>query len=244
MTRIIISLTRFIVNAVVTILFAACTSNRVGITGSGKIVTENRSISEPITSVGAASGLEVIIIQSPEISVVVEADDNLQQHIITEVKDGVLRIKTDDVGFFNSTKAKVTVHLPVIKQIDANSGSSVKSGNIIKSTELVVISSSGSSLNVEAEADHIVAESSLGSTITLKGKALKLETSSSSGSQNDARELHANDVESQSSSGSTTYVRPILSLDADASSGSSIVYLGSPKHIAREESSGGSVSAK
>ena len=74
------------------------------------------------------------------------------------------------------------------------------------------------------------------------GKALKLYTSSSSGSSIDANRLLANEVSAESSSGSSTNVHPIVTFNAKASSGSSINYKTNPKNVKLDESSGGSIS--
>jgi len=97
-------------------------------------------------------------------------------------------------------------------------------------------------MNVETESDTIRLESTSGSEQKIKGKALVLFTSSSSGSSIEAEGLLANEISSQSTSGSSTEVNPIVSLKAKASSGSSIDYKNKPKSISKEESSGGSVS--
>ena len=76
----------------------------------------------------------------------------------------------------------------------------------------------------------------------LSGKALTLDTKSSSGSEIDAKDLAANEITAQSTSGSNTTVNPIVLLNAKASSGSSIDYVKEPKKVIKEETSGGSVS--
>lgn len=247
MIRFIISLTRLIVVAVVVTIFTSCNSGRdhfLGetLTGSGNVVSLNREVSQAFTGIDVSSGLDVVVIQDPQTSIVVEADDNIQDAIVTKVENGVLIIRTSRVSLLRFKKATVTVKTPTISSIESSSGSRVRSGNTIISERLMVRSSSGSKLTVDTEANELIAESSSGSSIKLRGKALTLETSSSSGSSNDASDLVANNVESQSSSGSSTRVKALLSLDASASSGSSIRYSGEPKSVNRSESSGGSVS--
>src|SRR5690606_20431166 len=99
-----------------------------------------------------------------------------------------------------------------------------------------------SEMNVTVESDTISLETSSGSEQNIKGKALKLYATSSSGSSINANELLANDVSAQSTSGSSIEVHSILNIDGKASSGSSINYKGNPKIVNKEESSGGSVS--
>ena len=91
------------------------------------------------------------------------------------------------------------------------------------------------------EYENVSCETSSGSTVTISGKALQLQTNSSSGSDIDANELVTNEAFSKASSGSGTRVNPIVKLDAQASSGSTIEYVKIPKKLIKIESSGGSV---
>ena len=84
-------------------------------------------------------------------------------------------------------------------------------------------------------------DSSSGSNITVSGKALNLQTSTSSGSEINAEELASNEIIADASSGSFTNVKPIVKLNGTASSGSSITYYQTPKTLIKTESSGGSV---
>lgn len=209
--------------------------------GNGMVVTQTRTITEKFEKIHVTSGIELIVSQNDVVSVEVETDENIQPLILTKVENGVLKITTDD-SFDTSKSPKVRVSLPLVSGLKSSSGSSIKSGNTLKSTSLIVDSSSGSEIQIEVEADFISMESSSGSSIGVRGKALKAETSSSSGSDIDASELIANEVFSQTSSGSSTKVNPVLILNAKASSGSSINYKNIPKTLEKEESSGGSVS--
>lgn len=209
--------------------------------GNGNITTETRTISQNFEKVHTNSGLNVIVSQNDVASVTVETDENIQALIITEVENGVLIVSSN--APYNSKQTPIIrVSLPIIAGLKSSSGSTLKSGNTLKSTSLTVDSSSGSEIIIEVEADYISLESSSGSSIEAAGKALKVESSSSSGSDIEAGKLMANDVFAQTSSGSSTTVYPILSMNGKASSGSSITYKNNPKKIEKSESSGGSVS--
>ncbi len=212
-----------------------------GIKGSGNVTTESRSVNEDFKKVEVSYGIKVIVEQSQDKSITVEADDNLQPHIITKVINGVLIVEADEA--YNSTKTPtVTVKMPVINGLSTTSGSKITNNKLIVTDNINVKSSSGSEIEINVEADNITLETSSGSNIEARGKALKLETASSSGSEIDAGKLLANEVVCQTSSGSSTNVHPIVSLKAKASSGSSIDYNNEPKTISKEESSGGSIS--
>ncbi|RTY93421.1 head GIN domain-containing protein [Flavobacterium sp. GT3R68] len=227
--------------ASVALVFTSCKADFGGIDGNGNVTTENRSTTGDFASIEASNGLDVYLEQSAARSITVEADQNLQEHIITKVENGVLIVETD-VSIDESKAKKITVKLPNISSVKSTSGSRVSANNILKSEALKLDSASGSEIELALEVDTITCEASSGSNITISGKALSLQTSSSSGSEINAEKLLANEVSSHTSSGSSTSVHPIVSLKAKASSGSSINYNNIPKSIAKEENSGGSIS--
>lgn len=227
------------------LLFSSCRhSINIGdsIKGNGNITTETRAVSqEDFKSIEVSHGISVIVQQSDNKSITVEADDNLQQHIITRIENGVLRIESDQS--YNATETPVVnVKMATISGLDSSSGSEITSSGTLITENINVKSSSGSEINITVEADAIQLESSSGSSIEASGKALKLKTSTSSGSTIDAKNLKTNEIISQAASGSSTSVYPILKLEAKASSGSIISYHKSPKSLIKTENSGGSIS--
>lgn len=227
------------------LLFSSCQIKDIhlgdGIDGNGNVTTQNRSVENNFSKIDVSRGLTVTIEQSNKYAVEVEADDNLQEHIIVKVENGTLIITSDEN--IDEAKAKnIHVKLPELSTVEATSGSSATTINFFTGNDILVKTSSGSQAELTLEFDSINCESSSGSTLNLKGKALKLQSHSSSGSTIDAKGLLVNDVIAESTSGSSTNVHPGVSLNAKASSGSSIDYSGSPKTVSKEESSGGSVS--
>ena len=214
-----------------------------GVKGSGNITTESRNANEDYKSIEVSQGIQVVVEQTQIPSIRVEVDDNLQEHIITKIENGVLKVYADKS--FNATEAPIVmVKTPVINGLKTTSGAEITSSNILITDKIEVKTTSGSEIKIEVEADFISMDSSSGSSIEVSGKALKATTSSSSGSEIDAKNLLANEVKSNSSSGSSTAVNPILLLEADASSGSSIHYYTIPKTLAKEASSGASIKEK
>lgn len=210
------------------------------IDGDGNVVTVNRNISAPFTAIEISRGLELEVEQSAEALVSVTADKNLQEHISTDVSNGVLTI-TSDANIGDAESKKIVVKMPKITGLQASSASTIKSTNTIKATDLTLSVSSAGEMNLSLESENVSAESSSGSSMHLKGKTLKLDTNTSSGSVLDAERLLANDITSEASSGSVTDVHPLVSLKAHASSGSNINYHNEPKTLSKETSSGGSV---
>jgi len=244
MVKFVIFCTKIIAAAIVALLVTSCNANinwGNGIDGNGNVTKQIRNVENNFSKIEVKRGLNVILEQSNNYSVEVEADENLQEHITTKVENGTLVITTDEN--IDEAKAKtIRVTMPILTAVETTSGSSLTTNGLFTGTDITVKTSSGSETNLSLEIDNITCESTSGSTIKIKGKALQLNTASSSGSSIEAKDLLVNDVISQTTSGSSTNVRPIVSLKAKASSGSSIDYAGTPKTISKEESSGGSVS--
>lgn len=243
MIRIIIYFMKLIVALLFALFFSSCQfTNGRSITGSGHITTETRNVGE-FKGISVSNALEVEVEQADSFGVTVEADDNLQQYIVTKVENGILVIQTE-INSFNNVEAKrIKVRMPVISSLEASSASSIKSINTLKTEKLFADASSAAEINIDVEADDLTCNSSSASSVNIKGKALKFKTESSSGSEIEAYDLLANDVTAEASSGSSISIHPILTLNADASSGGSINYNIVPRdNLNQKADSGGSIS--
>lgn len=214
-----------------------------GLTGNGNVVETTRTVSEDFDAIEAKTGITVVIEQSNTVSVKAKTDEDLQEHLKTEVSNGVLSIYFDE-NINSAEERTVYVSAPNLRKISSSSGASVESVSTIKSENLDLKSSSGSEINLSVNSKNLFCDSSSGSKITAIGKSENLRSESSSGSSIVLNDLEVENAVCKSSSGSSTKVNPLESLDADASSGSSIKYYSTPKQIKIDESSGASVSKK
>lgn len=255
MLKIIALITKFILMALTALLFGSCIKYETSetINGSGILTKEIRNIEEDFKKIEVHNNIDVTVEQSDEIEVIVQTDAVFQKEITTEVKDGTLVIgcKQSKSSFSifgykcNYTKnipvKKIIVRLPKIEVLEANSAATIENIGVLKSENISLSTSSAAKMDVNIESDIINAKSSSGSSLKIKGLALQLEVSASSGSTIDAGELLANEIFAESSSGASVSVHPIVSLKADASSGSSIHYNSAPKTIGKKSHSGGSI---
>ena len=230
------------------------------IEGNKNVISINRDISKDFTKVKVSAGIELIIDQGSEVSLTVEADENLHDIIITEVEDGKLKIYTEK-NIWKSASKKVYLTVNTLEELKASSGSNVITSTILKATDLNVGSSSGARLaieviavnltsstssgasaNIEVNANNVVSSSSSGSNMKIKGKTNIHETSASSGSSINANNLLSKNVTAKVSSGASISVHATKSIDGKASSGGGISFEGNPEKITRKTSSGGSIS--
>lgn len=243
MIKLISILTKFAVVFLISMLFASCKYDvnfGNGEKGNGNITTETRKITDSFTGIDVSTGIQVVLEQSDNQFVSVEADSNLQKIIDIRVENGVLMI--DPSESVNPSKTIVVkVKTPKIENLNASSGSEIKGIGTFKGENISVDASSAAEVSVTLKYDNIIFEASSGSSINAKGIALKLDSSASSGSEIEAYDLMVNDVISDVSSGGNIKIHPIVKLNATASSGGNIAYKVEPKSITKEESSGGNV---
>ena len=241
MIKIITWITKIIVIVLTALFFSSCHFDYNSIKGSGRITTEKRTITEKFTGIEVNSAIELSIEQSNETEIVVEADDNLQTSIITEVKNGKLIISSGPHLSIRNGTRKVKVKMPSIEILEASSASSIDSRTPLKGNQIYIKASSAANIKLDLEMDAINCKSSSGSTIKLKGLALQLDAQASSGSNTECFRLLTNEVIADASSGASIEVHPVLSLKAEASSGASITYNIVPKTLQKKASSGGSI---
>lgn len=188
--------------------------------GSGNVVTEKRDVSG-FKGVDVGGVFQVEIVVGKEYSVEVEADDNLQPLIKTEVDgSGVLRIQSE-CSIAKSSTLKIRITAPDIDSLDSSGVSGIKLTGV-KNSELSVRSSGASVINVEGATGSL--------TIDVSGA-----------SKVDAVNLQAQNAKVEGSGASKIIVNVSNEIDADLSGASKVRYAGDPKNIIRNTSGGSRV---
>lgn len=221
----------------------------IGITTAGNSdKTENRNVGN-FKAVKVSTGIDLYISMGTSEEVKIVADDEIIDELITEVKDGTLKIyMKQSNNWFNwntgnqTRKAYVTVK--ELEAIEASSGSDVKSENTLKGEDLKVRASSGSDVEIDVYYKNVWLDTSSGSDAKISGKTKTFEAEASSGSDIKAHELESKICKVSVSSGSDATVNVTDELYAKASSGADVHYYGNPQVKDIDESSGGDVSRK
>ncbi len=157
MTRFVVFFSKLIAATLAAVSLTSCNHSidfGDSITGSGNVVTENRNVTT-FDKVTVSQGLECEVIFSDKLEVTVEADDNLIKGIHTTVQNGTLDISSEYDNYVNVKSKKIIVRMPKIVSLESNSGSTLTSNNVLTSDDITLKSSSGSSLEVEVEADKV-----------------------------------------------------------------------------------------
>ena len=225
------------------ILFLTSSCFFDGIKGNRQVITEQRNISSDFIAIDASQGIDVYLTTGDRTALRVEADENLHDIIITEVKDGTLHIYSDK-NIWSAKSRKVFVTAQSINEIHADSGAEIRSENTIKAEDLRVSATSGSDLRLDLNVTNLNCKTSSGADARLRGKAVNFTASSTSGSDIKAQDLQAEICKVKVTSGADAYVNVSERLEANATSGGDIKYIGNPKSISENASASGSISGK
>lgn len=212
--------------------------------GNGKVVTEERTV-KSFDGVSASAGIDVVIMQGEKEFLEVEADENLLEYIITEVKSGVLKVHWKPNTNVRSYK-KVLIHVTCkdLNLVKASSGADIYSKGMIKTNEMTISASSAADIKLSVEGEMITCKASSGADIRLTGKTQFLKAGCSSGADIKAADMEAEVVEAKASSGADIKVTVTKELTASASSGADITYYGNPPVKNVRSSSGGDINHK
>ena len=241
------NLIKLISLAIVSLALNACQFNAFpfnkGVRGNGVVVTEQRTLTESYNAIDVSRGIDVYLTQNDTPSIAVQADENIQELIITKVENGTLKIYLDKSSHHVASK-KVLVNFKTVESISASSGSYVLSTNTLKIPSIDISTSSGSQMELSLDTERINSSSSSGSDLTLEGISKNFVGNSSSGSQIDASKLITEYCDTKASSGSNLSVNCLEEFNGNASSGAHITNHESSIKTVVKSSSGGHIDTK
>lgn len=239
------TLVRIVVTSILSIVMLSCNFSMnlgAGVDGNRNVVTVERSISNDFESIKVSQGLDLYITQSNDVSLSVEADENLHELIVTDVENGTLRIYTTK-NIRRAASRKVNLNITDISAIKATSGSDVYTTNTITASDLELNCTSGADMTLDVKTETLNCHSTSGSDIRLRGSTKVLIAEATSGSDIKASDLKAETSKVKATSGADISVNTSKELSARATSGGDIRYTGNPKKVEKSDSSSGSVRA-
>jgi hypothetical protein len=188
------------------------------------------------TRIDASGGLNVDIRIGAEFLVEVESEDEDLANIVTDVRNGRLRMRVErDYDNFRgwgndwSDDYNVVVVMPALTEIEAGGGTEVIVDGTVTGDELEINGSGGASIEVDVAVERLDITASGGADLEISGTANFATAESSGGSDIDARNLEAKEAELRASGGSDLAMGVTEALDARASGAADIDYYGDPQ---------------
>lgn len=221
--------------------------------------TETRSLSD-FTSVASSQSIRVILKKGDQPEVEVSTTGDLE-NVITEVKNGNLKIEMESNMSFRNEEVEVTVYFQELENLKANSSSRMISEDLIEADNMEIKGSSSARMDLNVSASNIEVSGSSSARISLSSKAVNVEAKVSSScrlnlkgnTENfeaqvsssgriDASEFTCNNADLAASSSGRITLNVQDELIASASSSGRITYGGKPSIVDANTSSGGKVS--
>ncbi len=207
--------------------------------GNGNVVKKERTATT-FSGIRVSTGIDVYLKQGDTGSLAVEADENLQEYIITEVKDGVLRVYTD-ANIREAKMKRVYVTMKEVTSLKTSSAGDIIGETPVKGTDIELGASSAGNIKLEVYAKNIEVNISSSGDVTLSGEAETLKADLSSAGDLEAFNLQVKEAKVSASSAGDAPISVSERINARASSAGDITYKGDPKYVDASSSSAGGV---
>lgn len=232
---------RYLTTAVLLLGITVCINGqfRKTVYGNKKVEKNERQIGG-FNGVRVSSGIDVFLRQGQDEKVIVEADANLHEYILTDVRDNVLHVYTN-ITIRNAEMKRVYVTMKEISTVSTSSAGDVIGETPVRSDRLRLSASSAGDIKLEIYAGEVEINISSSGDITLTGETDFLDADLSSAGDLNAYELKVREAEVSVSSAGDADIYVTERLRARASSAGDISYKGDPKYVDAHSSSAGSI---
>jgi hypothetical protein len=197
------------------------------IVGKGEILTENRKV-KSFDAIEISSAFDIELTQGNTESLVIEAQENVMEHVRTEVIGNTLKIYIK--GNLRKVKdLKAIISFKMIDRIELSGACDLQSMNKFELKDLELDLSGATEVNLNLDATTIRVDASGASEIHMDGNAMELELDISGASEINTLDLVVEDVFVDASGASDVKVFAKRELRVDASGATSVRYKGSPQ---------------
>lgn len=224
--------------------------------GCGSLLEAQTTINDPdavrreisgFHGIEVATGIELYLTTGTTEAVAVSASSpEFKEKIITEVKDGILKIyyenKLKSINRKKESKQlRAYVSCKILNQLYVNTGAYVKVEGVLNTDMLEMKVNTGAQVNGAVAIQALDIKQNTGSKIVLSGKVEKLDINSDTGSKFSGEGLLAGSCNISVSTGAVVAVHAEKQLDVKASTGGIVRYKGTAAIREIKTSSGGSV---
>lgn len=190
---------------------------------------EIRSVSGTFHGIKIGGGMQLFLSQHESNSVAVSATDpEARDHIVTEIKNGILHISYDGGRNWNSgsKKLKVYVSFSSLESLEASGASNIQVAGTIKVPSFSIEVSGASDFKGAVDVDKLKLELSGASDIKIQGTAREARIQSSGASDIRAYDLAIDKCTAHASGASDIQITVNKELAAQASGASDINWKG------------------
>ena len=206
--------------------------------GDGNIKQAERSISA-FEKVKVTGNYNVYFTQDSIRKLMLNADANLHEYIITEVRNNELVIRSSK-PIRSSNELRIELSTLNLTHAEASGGAGFFTNTPLILPILQLTANGGAKMEIEGIFETLHAFQNAGSNMVLSGKAGRLVIESNAGGRVNAAALEAETARVEANAGASAVVNA-KEVDANANAGGSVQYIGDPIFHGMQTSAGGSI---
>ena len=211
--------------------------------GNGEVVTKTRNTSS-YDEVKLVGSMNVELISGSEGNLEVEAESNLQEYILTEVKNGVLKISVEkDVNLHPTRDIKITVPFESLSEVSLTGSGDIWNKDVLKASKLKVQVTGSGDMMLDLDVTDLEGKITGSGDIKLRGKSQNFECNVTGSGDFEAYDLKADNVEASVAGSGDIMVNAVKALKASVSGSGDINYKGNPEKQDFRTFGSGSVSS-
>ena len=215
------------------------------VSGNGNTVTDTRNVSD-YDEVGVAGSFDVILVAGAEGKITVEAEENLQEYIITEVKGDKLKIYIEDGVSLKTSSNKgiiITVPFRELEEVNLAGSGDVITKDAINAQDFKCSVSGSGDMILEVNAQDVTAAVAGSGDLSLSGSTQKSHLKVAGSGDLHAADLKSHDADASiAGSGDISVYCNGGTLKATVAGSGDIVYSGKPDKVDSKVVGSGSVS--
>ena len=211
--------------------------------GNGKLIQKTRNVSS-FNGVGLSGSFDVFLVEGNEGKIELSVEENLEQYLVTEVKNGKLNIRwKKGTNIRTSRDTEVTVHFKKLNSVALAGSGDIVSRDMIKTDKLDIAVAGSGDIKLELSAQAAKAAVSGSGDIQLSGSATEFEAAVAGSGDIEAYDLETEKAELKISGSGTVQCSVEKELVARISGSGDIKYKGNPRIEDIKVSGSGSVSS-
>ena len=208
------------------ISLCSCMAHTQTIKGNKNITTTTRLQNNSFAAIDASAIGNITLEQGNVSAVTVETDENIQEHIITVIKENTLFIYTK--GSMQTHQCNVKITCPDVHKLTAKSCGNINSSGILSFSDIAIHAKSIGNMTLNLQTDHLNMDINSIANCSLEGKAKNAEIKVKSINTLQAFNCILDTLNSYGSSLNSIRIHVLKELYAEVHSAASIQLKGKP----------------
>lgn len=198
------------------------------VNGNGNLIQKTRNVGS-FSGVGVAGSFDVFLVEGNEGKLELNVEENLEPYLVTEVRDGSLKIKwKKGVKVRTSKPTQITVHFKKLNEIALAGSGDIVSRSKLSSNDMEVALAGSGDINLDLDVQKLKAAISGSGDIQLAGNAVDFTGAIAGSGDLKAGDLKAVNAELVISGSGTMQAYVENSITARISGSGDIKYKGNP----------------